>query len=174
MKFLEMLYMALKIYQGISNITIYSKCILLGEFQGDIAIPFIERIPEHKRNSTKLQEEIEKYKQEILEGLQVEEDGLTEYIRKKSKQDLANPYSKKYNDPNRDILINTDDNTKTLKSYTILNKNKIDHKGDEFKEVKIPENNNKNVTSSSNIKNHKKSFIQYNKVITKDRINPTR
>lgn len=40
---------------------------------------------------------MEKYKQEVLEGLQIEEEGLTAFIRKKTKQ--ASIFQNNYNDP---------------------------------------------------------------------------
>lgn len=43
-----------------------------------------------------LQEELERYKKEVLEGLQIEEEGLTDLVRKKTKQ-TSNTRS--YNDP---------------------------------------------------------------------------
>lgn len=46
-----------------------------------------------------LQEEVEKYKQEVLEGLQIEEEGLTDLIRKKTKQAAYVPTPRSYNDP---------------------------------------------------------------------------
>lgn len=68
---------------------------ILGEFLGDIAIPPSEQTTNPKAKKSALQEEVEKYKQEVLEGLQIEEEGLTDYIRKKTKQ----PVPSNYNDP---------------------------------------------------------------------------
>ncbi|KAJ3621320.1 hypothetical protein MTP99_003471 [Tenebrio molitor] len=64
-----------------------------GEFMGDIALP------KPKPKDTILQEEVEQYKQEVLEGLQIEEEGLTDFIRKKAKQPAAIPTTRSYNDP---------------------------------------------------------------------------
>lgn len=52
---------------------------------GDIALPNIDYDRELAYEQPK-QEEVEKYKQEVLEGLQIEEEGLTAFIRKKTKQ----------------------------------------------------------------------------------------
>lgn len=48
---------------------------------------------------TSLQSEVEKYKQEVLEGLQIEEEGLTQYIRKKMKQPSIFVTQRIHNDP---------------------------------------------------------------------------
>ncbi|XP_050312817.1 tolloid-like protein 1 [Anthonomus grandis grandis] len=71
-----------------------------GEFLGDIALSEEEYSFKPKIKHSILQEEVEKYKQEVLEGLQIEEEGLTDYIRKKTKQQ-ADPQrlSKVSNDP---------------------------------------------------------------------------
>ncbi|XP_030767675.1 tolloid-like protein 2 [Sitophilus oryzae] len=57
-----------------------------GSFLGDIALPDEEIAPKPKLKHSLLQEELEKYKQEVLEGLQIEEEGLNEFNRKISKQ----------------------------------------------------------------------------------------
>lgn len=62
---------------------------------GDIAIP----IDMNSKNARRLQEEVEQYKQEVLEGLQIEEEGLTDLIRKKTKQPSLVVTPKSYNDP---------------------------------------------------------------------------
>lgn len=70
---------------------------------GDIALPDNEEttsIIKSKSKDAILQEEVEKYKQEVLEGLQIEEEGLTDLIRKKTKQsppESSTPRS--YNEP---------------------------------------------------------------------------
>lgn len=77
-------------------------------FQGDIAIPdsdlqrYATRapVPENKINKS-LQEEVERLKKEVLlEGLQVEEEGMPDILRKRTKQPLAlsQDKPKKYND----------------------------------------------------------------------------
>ncbi|EDS37225.1 ubiquitin-protein ligase [Culex quinquefasciatus] len=62
---------------------------LEGQFMGDIALPNINYETEWQRqrlNKT-FQQELEKLKQEVYhEGLQVEEEGLTDIVRKKTKQ----------------------------------------------------------------------------------------
>lgn len=62
--------------------------VFSGEFMGDIALPNINY--EHQWQQQKLnktfQQELEQLKQEVYhEGLQVEEEGLTDIIRKKTK-----------------------------------------------------------------------------------------
>lgn len=80
--------------------------IISGNFQGDIAIPDSDfyrtatRSPEIKINKS-LQEEVERLKKEVLlEGLQVEEEGMPDILRKRTKQPLAlsQDKPKKYND----------------------------------------------------------------------------
>lgn len=83
---------------------------------GDIALPDIvyENEWRAQRLNKTFQQEIEKLKQEvILEGLQVEEEGLTDIIRKKTKQ-VAVPEvesttirdNRKLNDP---VVVSEDD-----------------------------------------------------------------
>jgi hypothetical protein len=67
------------------------KCniIFAGSFMGDIALPDVNYESEWslKNNKSAQQEEIEKLKKEVyLDGLQVEEEGLTDILRKKIKQ----------------------------------------------------------------------------------------
>lgn len=76
-----------------------------GNFQGDIAIPDVDynykKIPSTSKINKSLQEEVEKLKKEVLlEGLQVEEEGLTEILRKRTKQHtpLIQEKPKKNND----------------------------------------------------------------------------
>lgn len=61
---------------------------VVGEFMGDIALPNINydhQWQQQKLNKT-FQQELEQLKQEVYhEGLQVEEEGLTDIIRKKTK-----------------------------------------------------------------------------------------
>lgn len=67
---------------------------------GDIALPI-----KPKPKDSLLQEEVEKYKQEVLEGLQIEEEGLTDLIRKKTKQPAPVPTPRSYNDPFDDVSM---------------------------------------------------------------------
>lgn len=60
--------------------------MISGGFMGDIALPNINYDRELNQDKTHKQDEVEKTKQELLEGLQIEEEGLTAYIRKKTKQ----------------------------------------------------------------------------------------
>ena len=69
------------------QLKVYSLCFI-GEFMGDIALPNINyetQWQQQKLNKT-FQQELEQLKQEVhYEGLQVEEEGLTDIIRKKTK-----------------------------------------------------------------------------------------
>ncbi|KAL0832534.1 hypothetical protein ABMA28_000744 [Loxostege sticticalis] len=77
-------------------------------FQGDIAIPDSDFFkpatkppPPSSKINKSLQEEVERLKKEVLlEGLQVEEEGLTDILRKRTKQPvpLSQEKPKKYND----------------------------------------------------------------------------
>lgn len=97
--------------------------LLAGQFMGDIALPditYTKRTKEEER----LQEEVEKYKQEVLEGLQIEEEGLTDFIRKKTKQQSQHLTSRSYNDPidNFSGFLSSHKNGQVLKpSYTSVN-----------------------------------------------------
>lgn len=73
-----------------------------GQFLGDIAIPE-GTYPKQSKTEAALQEEVERYKKEVLEGLQIEEEGLTDLVRKKTKQlpTLDEP-SRRFNDPAED------------------------------------------------------------------------
>jgi tolkin len=73
---------------------------------GDIALPDINYQTEYelKKNRT-TQQELEKLKKEVyLEGLQVEEEGLTDVLRKKIKQAIAVEDNSQRN--NNDKLLN--------------------------------------------------------------------
>ncbi|XP_059056661.1 tolloid-like protein 1 [Achroia grisella] len=76
-------------------------------FQGDIAIPDVDYFkpasspPAYSKINKSLQEEVERLKKEVLlEGLQVEEEGLPDILRKRTKQPifLSQDKPKKYND----------------------------------------------------------------------------
>lgn len=57
------------------------------------------------------QKEVEKYKQEVLEGLQIEEEGLTDLLRKKTKHPSTHQDTVSPNDPlegNQDFTNNKD------------------------------------------------------------------
>lgn len=64
---------------------------LLGSFLGDIALPGANYDSEYDlKRSKSTQQELEKLKKEVyLEGLQVEEEGLTDVLRKKIKQAIT-------------------------------------------------------------------------------------
>ncbi|XP_046963116.1 tolloid-like protein 1 [Vanessa cardui] len=76
-------------------------------FQGDIAIPDVDYFkppntaPTTSKINKSLQEEVERLKKEVLlEGLQVEEEGLPDILRKRTKQPLplSQEKPKKYNE----------------------------------------------------------------------------
>ncbi|XP_045532210.1 tolloid-like protein 1 [Pieris brassicae] len=77
-----------------------------GNFQGDIAIPDVDyykprNAPSSSKINKSLQEEVERLKKEVLlEGLQVEEEGLPDILRKRTKQplQLSQEKPKKYNE----------------------------------------------------------------------------
>ena len=77
---------------------------VLGGFMGDIALGNINYETNWQMNKT-MKQELEKLKQEVYhEGLQVEEEGLTDILRKKTKQ----PAVMENNEPtkNNDKSIN--------------------------------------------------------------------
>ncbi|CAG9768768.1 unnamed protein product [Ceutorhynchus assimilis] len=84
-----------------------------GNFLGDIAIPEAFT-PKPKIKHSLLQEEVEKYKQEVLEGLQIEEEGLTDYIRKKTKQASNVDSLKSNNDPFEKMYTSTSHKNKQI------------------------------------------------------------
>ncbi|CAH1176432.1 unnamed protein product [Phaedon cochleariae] len=89
-----------------------------GGFLGDIAIPLTEPKPKFKHSD--FQQEIERYKQDILDGLQIEEEGLTDILRKKAKQ-ASSVVTNDYNDPYGNMHIPLDSkNSQVLKSYTVV------------------------------------------------------
>nr|XP_023021404.1 tolloid-like protein 2 [Leptinotarsa decemlineata] len=89
------------------------------QFLGDIALPLNDQSP--KRKYEDIQQEIEKYKQDILDGLQIEEEGLPDFLRKKTKLSSSLP-SENYNDPFDNLSIDTGHkNGQVLKSYSDLN-----------------------------------------------------
>ncbi|CAH0558861.1 unnamed protein product [Brassicogethes aeneus] len=73
-----------------------------GGFMGDIALPDIQYT---KPKQSLQQEEVEKYKQEVLEGLQIEEEGMSDYLRKKTKQpSIVASSPRSLNDPVEGLL----------------------------------------------------------------------
>lgn len=75
-----------------------------GGFLGDIAVPLDEGADSTRfLKDRRFQEEVEKYKQEVLEGLQIEEEGLTDLFRKKTKQPAPTITPRNYNDPFDDL-----------------------------------------------------------------------
>lgn len=77
----------------------YILSIFLGQFLGDIAIPNTSSYSKQTKEEAALQAEVERYKKEVLEGLQIEEEGLTDLIRRKTKQLPTLDSSRAYNDP---------------------------------------------------------------------------
>jgi hypothetical protein len=89
------------------KLVVISSLLFSGNFQGDIAIPDsdffkpVSKPPPTTKLNKSLQEEVERLKKEVLlEGLQVEEEGLTDILRKRTKQPvpLSQEKPKKYND----------------------------------------------------------------------------
>lgn len=86
---------------------IYYMVIISGGFMGDIALPNInyESQWQSQKLNKSFQQELERMKQEVYhEGLQVEEEGLTDIIRKKTKlpnhdKDDENLNERNKNDP---------------------------------------------------------------------------
>ncbi|CAG9855331.1 unnamed protein product [Phyllotreta striolata] len=76
-------------------------------FFGDIALSMQDQSPKSAPKYSNFQKEIEKYKQDILDGLQIEEEGLTDYLRKKTKQATSITLPKHYNDPFDSVPVNS-------------------------------------------------------------------
>lgn len=81
-------------------------------FMGDIAISNVkyDEVWDSSRLNKTLQQEVEQLKQEVfLEGLQVEEEGLTDILRKRTKQAIPieqqKARSNSFNDPSFDIKV---------------------------------------------------------------------
>ncbi|XP_053603288.1 tolloid-like protein 1 [Plodia interpunctella] len=129
-----------------------------GNIQGDIAIEddYFKRktnTPTPSKINKSLQEEVERLKKEVLlEGLQVEEEGLPDILRKRTKQPLhlSQEKPKKYNDA---VIM-----TKTLPSgldKSVIMKNGNLPPGEYFDNIKISVNDSKleraNQTSTENL-----------------------
>lgn len=121
---------------------------------GDIALPNINYERELNFEKSKLQDEVEQYKQEVLEGLQIEEEGLTAFIRKKTKQSSTLAAQRNYNDP---VDINTDTEETLKKNQKINIKSNI---------YKTEEAKNENVTKKNDFK--KKSITERQNIEIKD------
>ena len=77
-----------------------------GMLLGDIALPNVNYETEWQMQSKKNQQELEKMKQEVYnEGLQVEEEGLTEEIRKKTKHHVEDDSPKNVNKNLNEAII---------------------------------------------------------------------
>ncbi|KAK5650137.1 hypothetical protein RI129_001166 [Pyrocoelia pectoralis] len=95
-------------------------------FVGDIAISKPEYSKEVLRKEQLLQEEVEQHKKEVLEGLQIEEEGLTDLMRKKTKQPSAVVPSRSYNDLIEDSVFEVPlKNGQILQSSTYDLKSKL-------------------------------------------------
>lgn len=104
-------------------------------FQGDIAISDIDykykpvtNAPPSSKINKSLQEEVERLKKEVLlEGLQVEEEGLPDILRKRTKQPvpLSQEKPKKYNDASLMTKVNIIIISNPLLNYLIF----VDIKG---------------------------------------------
>ncbi|KAJ8980749.1 hypothetical protein NQ317_013754 [Molorchus minor] len=92
-------------FQNCKHKIIVLLCNVSDGFLGDIAIPY-DPTPRPKIKYYQLQEELEKHKQEVLEGLQIEEEGLTDLLRKKTKQPPSAANQKNYNDPFDNLYLN--------------------------------------------------------------------
>lgn len=104
--------------------------MITGGFLGDIAIPDDVPITGYKKDQDQL-------KQLVLEGLQIEEEGLLHLVRKKVKQPLPEDVLKDYNDPidksgkhdedyKKDYTVRT--SPKTLKKLSDVVGPKVDKK----------------------------------------------
>lgn len=93
-------------------------------------MPNVDYERELLKEESNLQREVEKYKQEVLEGLQIEEEGLTEYIRTKTKQPSIFVTQRNYNDPidNDGVIDETSKKNQMLNSD--LNKYKVHEQQD--------------------------------------------
>lgn len=99
-------------------------------FQGDIAISDIDykykpvtNAPPPSKINKSLQEEVERLKKEVLlEGLQVEEEGLPDILRKRTKQPvpLSQEKPKKYNDASLMTKVSVIVSSNYFLNYLIL------------------------------------------------------
>lgn len=108
-------------------------------------------------HSTEITKEIEKYKQEVLEGLQIEEEGLTEYFRKKIKQDQPIINSVNYNEPVQTTFFTTNRKAsqilKTPPHIDMKNTNETQTKNNNSSTKSIVKNENRLDTSLSTVRN---------------------
>lgn len=138
-----------------------------GHFLGDIALPDISYSKRTKEEAN-FQAEVEKYKQEVLEGLQIEEEGLTDFIRKKTKQPSEpRVTSRSYNDPfdNFNSFLSNRKNGQDLKaSFAHIDDILLTNKS------KIVNNNNNNIKSTMSTPDittektkirHRKRHVEY-------------
>lgn len=85
----------------------------------DIALPVPNK---QTREQVLLQEELEKYKRDVLEGLQVEEEGMTDYLRRKTKHITDQKLATSANDPS-DVSV-----TESASNLSIKRNQKLDRK----------------------------------------------
>lgn len=90
-------------------------CVRTGSFMGDIAVPGVEYTDQKEKDRRAYAEKVEKYKKEINEGLQIEEEGILQGAANKA-ADVAQ------------IKIRHRHNNRTRKNH--LNKRKNDDRSD--------------------------------------------
>jgi hypothetical protein len=56
--------------------------LIIGNFMGDIAVPGVDYNENNKNDRRAYSEKVEKYKKEINEGLQIEEEGIMQGMNK--------------------------------------------------------------------------------------------
>lgn len=111
------------------------KTIFLGNFMGDIAVPDVEYTNKKEKDRRAYAEKVEKYKKEINEGLQIEEEGivpgtskLTDVAQIKirhrhNNRTRKNHLNKRKNDDHRDktaILDNSLTRYLSQRAFTIV------------------------------------------------------
>lgn len=126
-------------------------------FLGDIAIPNSEYINKYSIKDEVLQEEVEQYKKEVLEGLQIEEEGLTDFVRKKTKQPSSILTSRSYNDPVDNPIIDP-----SLKNGQILQRSYV-NKSQPIEAIPTKKLNLGIDTSSDNILTEEPTKIRHRK-----------
>lgn len=85
--------------------------LITGNFMGDIAVPGVEYSDKNENHRRAYSEKVEKYKKEINEGLQIEEEGIIQGMNKAI--DVAQ------------IKIRHRHNNRTRKNHLSLRKNGV-------------------------------------------------
>lgn len=113
-----------------------------GGFMGDIALPNINYENEWQRqklNKT-FQQELEQLKQEVYhEGLQVEEEGLTDIIRKKTKLPDPDTSIQEHSKNDAVLLVNSVEMMKTISFCSNLQFRFVDKEPSQSKNVPVPD-----------------------------------